>query len=133
LNANILYPAGRLLLAISFALLAIQSNIPGFIVFFALVYLFLGISNTPESVLMNELIPSRYRASILSLNSFILQLGALGTSVFSAKFLAEGKISTLWLSASLILGITCILFVFLLRKKKNPRIASDTGIERTSR
>jgi len=118
INANILYPVGRILLALSLAVLAMQIHVPGFIVFFALVYLFLGISNIPESVLMNEIIPSSYRASILSLNSFILQVGALSASFFSARFLIKGPISSLWLVASSALGITCILFIFLLKKKR---------------
>lgn len=125
INANVLYPIGRLLLTFSLAILALQAHIPGFIVFFALIYLFLGISNIPESVLMNELIPSPYRASILSFNSLILQIGALGASFFSARFLLKGQISSLWIVSSIISGIACILFVFLLLKK--PATPVQTG------
>ncbi len=121
INANILYPVGRILLALSFVFLAIQIHIQGFIMFFALVYLFLGISSIPESVLMNEIIPSRYRASILSLNSFILQTGALCAAFFSAKFLVKFQISALWVVASGILFITSIFFVFLLMRKSQEK------------
>lgn len=119
-SINILYPFGRILLALALALLAIQSKLSGFILMFVAVYLFLGISNVPESVLINELIPSRYRASILSLNSFILQCGALGASFFCARFLVKSPISSLWFAAAGVLVVAGIPFAgYVLFRKKN--------------
>jgi MFS family permease len=75
---------------------------------YALGYLFLGGSSVAESTLLNREAPSAQRASILSLFSFLLQIGVLLASLCGYWVTAALGFRTLWLLASGLL-VACTL------------------------
>ncbi len=113
-----LFPIGRLALAFFLILLGYQMHLSGFILLFVLTYFALGLSNIPESVLLNSAVSNEFRASALSMSSLTLQLGGLSAAAVSAIMLKYTSVPFLW-SASSILMIFSSL-IFLLFNKKAP-------------
>lgn len=76
-------------------------------------YLFLAIFQIPEQTLLNRQIPSRMRASILSVSSFSLQIGGLASSLFAAIWLRDGLrgIPSLWVVAAILTIISMVPFI----------------------
>ena len=97
------YFISRFLLIGSLFFLSLQNNYLGFIFFYSLIYLFFGISNIPEMVLINKNIPNESRASILSVQSLTLQLGTLFASITSSLLINHINIKTLWLISCIVL------------------------------
>jgi MFS family permease len=101
----------RLALAISIILMAIQTKIPSFITLYTITYLFFGMANIPESVIINGEIPNEIRASILSTTSLVFQFGALFGSLINSIVINYISISTLWfIAASIILATLLVIF-----------------------
>ena len=109
------YNTSRIIFAICILVFAVQKRFLGFVAWYAVVYLLLGVSNVAESSLINKLIPNHMRASILSLNSLIAQIGVLCASVFSSIMIMQ--FAGIWIVAGGILGGYAI-FVTLVTNKK---------------
>ncbi len=107
----------RTVLVSSLIFVALQLNAYSFIVFYSLVYLFLGMSNVPENVILNSEIPSEIRASVLSVNSLILQLGGLTGSFINSIIINFISIPVLWMIAAGVIFITILIiskyFIFI--------------------
>ena len=113
IKAIYLFPIGRMLIAVFLIMLGHQFQIQGFVIIFSFIYFSLGLSNIPESILINDVTPDRYRASILSLGSLVLQLGALTASIVSVVIIKYTAISTLWIIASVLLILSSLVFLLL--------------------
>lgn len=101
----------RLSLAISIILMSAQTKISSFIILYTITYLFFGMANIPESVIINGEIPNEIRASILSTRSLIFQFGALSGSLINSIIINYISIPTLWIiSASFILVTLLLIF-----------------------
>lgn len=76
-------------------------------------YLFLAMYQIPEQTLLNRAIPSRMRASILSVSSFSLQIGGLVSSFFAAIWLRDGLrgIPSLWIVATIVTIVSMAPFI----------------------
>lgn len=111
LNFKKMYIILRTILVSSLIFTASQTNISSFIIFYSLIYLFLGMANVPENVILNSETPSEIRASVLSLNSLILQLGGLTGSLLNSIIINYISIPILWIIAACIIFIT-ILIIF---------------------
>jgi predicted MFS family arabinose efflux permease len=99
----------RTMLAASLIFAALQLNAYSFIVFYTLIYLFLGMINVPENVILNSEIPSNIRASVLSVNSLIIQLGGLTGSFINSFIINYISIPVLWMIAAGIIFITILI------------------------
>lgn len=99
----------RTVLVSSLIFAALQLNAFSFIVFYSLIYLFLGMSNIPENVILNSETPSEIRASVLSLYSLILQLGGLTGSFINSFIINYLSIPKLWMIAAGVMFITILL------------------------
>ncbi len=99
----------RTMLVSSLIVAALQLNAYSFIVFYTLIYLFLGMSNIPENVILNSEIPGNIRASVLSVNSLVLQMGGLTGSLINSFIINYISIPVLWMIAA---GV--ILFAVLI-------------------
>ena len=99
-NTQKMYLLLRSILAIVVLITALQTNMFLFMLFYILIYLFFGMANIPESVILNKEIPNEFRASVLSLNSLILQIGALFGSFINSIIINYSTIPTLWFVAS---------------------------------
>jgi MFS transporter, DHA1 family, quinolone resistance protein len=86
---------------------------------YALGYLFLGASSVAESTLLNREAPSAQRASILSLFSFILQIGVLLASLCGYWVTEALGFRALWLLAGGLL-VACTFGYVLYRAAKSP-------------
>lgn len=109
LNLKKLYLVFRTILVSSLIIAALQANVYSFIIFYSLIYIFLGMSNVPENVILNSEIPSVIRASALSLNSLILQLGGLTGSFVNSIIINYISIPMLWIISACIIFITILL------------------------
>ncbi|MFV0351788.1 MAG: MFS transporter [Oscillospiraceae bacterium] len=77
-------------------LLAAASTAPLFTGTYTLLYLLLGSSGVVENTLLNKEIESAQRASVVSLFSFIMQLGGLAASLLSWAFIPYIGYTGLW-------------------------------------
>jgi len=102
-NERMVLFVSRFLMGLFFVLLVLQKNIPGFAVFYFILFFFNGVSASPEQALFHHLVPSKRRSSLLSLQSLFLQAGgALGT--LGAGFLAQKYgITWAWIPGALLL------------------------------
>lgn len=87
-----------------------SSGVATFVGSYALGYLFLGGSGVAESTLLNREAPSAQRASILSLFSFLLQLGGLLASLCGYWVAATLGFRALWPLAGGLLVACAIVF-----------------------
>jgi MFS family permease len=91
--------------------LAFQSSLPIAVLLFWLVYLNMGVVNSPSNTILNQQIPSEHRSSMLSIASLASYLGgALGG--FLLGYIAEQfSISMAWIIAGGILVISLSLYL----------------------
>lgn len=103
-----MYLALRVILALCLAILSMQTKIPMFLIVYSGTYLFFGMSNLPEGIIINGEIQNDMRASILSVYSFIFQSGALLGSFINSIIINYVTIPSLWLISSGIILVTAI-------------------------
>jgi len=100
-----IYNLCRILFGAAIVVFALQKGRTGFVMCFSAVYLMLGAGNVAESTLINKLTPGSMRASILSLSSLTLQIGALCASLFSSIMIVRLGFAGLCLVAGLLVGL----------------------------
>ena len=118
INPIKVYSISRILLAIVIIVMSVQNKYYLFIAFYSLTYLFLGISNIPEGVLINSIASSENRSSILSFNSLIAQLGSLTASFISIFLIKYLSISILWIIGAAIVFIVSLIFFIRVKNSK---------------
>ena len=114
------YNVCRILMSVFIIVFAFQKRTAGFILIFSGIYLFLGGGNVAESTLINKYTPNHMRASVLSLNSFMTQIGGLCASLFSSVMILRLKISGVWIAAGGLLG-AYILGIFIITNLKQKK------------
>ena len=108
-NPQKTYIVLRIFLGIILIVTALQTNMISFIFLYSLIYLFFGMANIPENVILNSEIPNSARASILSVNSLILQIGVLFGSFTNSFIINYTSIPRLWIIAAVIILISVII------------------------
>ena len=94
----------KALFGLCLGLLVLQKETLLFTGVYSLVYLFLGSGSVAESALLNRQAPPERRASILSLFSFVLQIGGLLGSLWGSAMSAYADYRYMWyLSGGLLL------------------------------
>ena len=88
---------------------ALQTSIPLFISFYALIYLAFGMATIPEGVILNSETPNEIRASVLSVKSFTMQIGGLSGSFLYSILIKFISIPSIWIFAAIIILITTAL------------------------
>ena len=106
MSAVIAYVAMRLVFIAAIAVMSLQSSVPKFMLMYTATYLCLGLTNIPESIILNSEVPSQSRASMLSLGSMILQIGCLTASCTCALIAGYVSIPHIWLLSAFIMFIT---------------------------
>ena len=99
-NIKKMYLILRLILFISLILMSLQTNIISFAFFYSFIYFIFGMANIPEGVIINTEILSEFRASILSVNSLMLQFGVLAGSIANSIIIKYTPIPILWMVAA---------------------------------
>jgi predicted MFS family arabinose efflux permease len=101
--------------------LAAQTAVPLFILLFWLVYLGMGVMDSPQSTLINEEIPSERRSAMLSVQSLSNYVGsALGA--IGLGYLAEHtSVSVAWIVAGSILVVSLFLYLQVDARQRNQK------------
>ena len=98
----------RGLLGASLVLFALQTSKAGYILLYTILYLSLGLGNIAELTIINSLTPSNIRASILSLYSFVIQIGLIASSLISSLTVRWIGFTGVWIIMAIITGIFVI-------------------------
>jgi DHA1 family quinolone resistance protein-like MFS transporter len=109
----------RIGMGVVWFVLALQTTMQGFAVFYIVVFLFNGVSTSPHAAIMNREIPSMKRSTLLSFESLVLQTGVVVGSVFMGYISKVQSISIAWYIGSVILLISSV-FYLLIPKTSNP-------------
>lgn len=113
-------------MAACIVIFAFQKSGIGFVVWYTGIYLLLGAGNVAESALINKLAPNHMRASVLSLSSLILQIGALCASVFSSIMILRLQFSGIWIIAGGLLGGYAVIVTIVSNKSsQESKISND--------
>lgn len=115
---------GLLLLSVAagggaLALLSRADAVVWFLLGYALYYLTVGWADLLSSTLMNQAVPSDRRATLLSLSSFCLQLGGVGTSLLLSAGMTRGTIPQVWLAVGLLAAAIAAVAALVLRRKRS--------------
>jgi len=113
-----IYNLCRIILGVCILVFAFQKSSMGFVTWYTVIYLLLGAGNVAESTLINKLTPNHMRASVLSLNSLVVQIGALCASVFSSLMIFRIQFSGLWIMTGALLGGYAILVTVFTNKER---------------
>lgn len=100
-----IYNLCRIVFGAAIVVFALQKRSTGFVSCYSAVYLLLGVCNVAESTLINKLTPGNMRASILSLSSLTLQIGALCASILSSIMIVRLGFTGICLVAGLLVGV----------------------------
>ncbi len=96
-------------LALGVILLAKQVGIAGFAVGYLLVYLCIGVMSVPEQTIINTEVSGAVRASMLSVASFSVRLGALLSSLASSAMLLKMDIGKMWTADAIVTLVVIVL------------------------
>ena len=100
-------------------LLARQNGIAGFAVGYLLVYLCIGLMSVPEQTIINAEVSDDVRASMLSVVSFSVRLGALFSSLASSAMLLKMDIGKMWTADAIVmLVVVALVGTLILTKDK---------------
>ena len=105
--------ASRICMGVIWFVLALQTTLQGFAVFYIVIFLFNGISTSPHAAIMNREIPSTKRSTLLSFESLVLQSGAVVGSIFMGFVSKVHSISFAWYIGSAILFLSSIFYLFV--------------------
>lgn len=108
-NPKKMYLLFRSILVAVLIITALQTNMISFIIFYVLIYLTFGMANIPEGVILNQEIPNEFRASVLSLNSLIVQIGMLLGSFVNSVIINHATIPVLWIVAACVIIVTIVI------------------------
>lgn len=107
----------KALLGLGLILLAAQFAKAGFVIVYLFIYLLIGGGGVAENTLLNRIVPSSQRAGVLSLFSFVLQLGGLAASAagflvsmlygFRGMWLISGLMIIMLVSARALVRLRC--------------------------
>jgi DHA1 family quinolone resistance protein-like MFS transporter len=91
--------------------LAVQTAVPLFIVLFWLVYLNMGVVDSPHNTLINEEIPSERRSAMLSVSSLSGYLGGMLGAIGLGYIAENTSVSAAWIVAGSILMVSLFLYL----------------------
>ena len=119
----------RALLGVALMLLVPARGAGMFVATYMLGYLFLGGGGVAEGMLLNRETPSEQRASILSLFSFVLQIGGLLASLLGYWVSAATDFRVMWLIAGgMLVAANAVFALFYARGGLRPSEASENGV-----
>jgi DHA1 family quinolone resistance protein-like MFS transporter len=110
----------RLLMGTFFFLLALQGSLIGFAVFYLTLFVFNGMSNPPHAAIFNAQVPEAKRSTLMSFESFFLQIGGLLGSLVMGYIANTVSISTAWFVGAGILSVSSLVYFFLPVRRSQP-------------
>lgn len=91
--------------------LALQTAVIPATVFFWLVYLGMGVVNSPHAALINREIPAERRSAMLSVQSLAAYVGSALGSVALGYLAERASIGAVWIVAGAVLMVSLLLYV----------------------
>ena len=113
-----IYNICRIIFAVFILVFSFQKSSIGFVAWFTGVYLMLGACNVTENTLINKLTPNNMRASVLSLNSLVAQIGVLCASIFSSFMILLLQFTGIWIVTGSLLGGYAIVVTVITNRKQ---------------
>jgi len=108
----------KALFGVCLGIMALQQKTLPFLSVYSCIYLFLGGGSVAESTLLNQQAPSERRASILSLFSFVLQVGGLIASLSGAVMSAHADYRYMWYLSGVFLLLGTGTFALIKGKRR---------------
>ena len=90
----------------------------GFILTFLFIYIFIGSGSVAENTLLNRAVPSSQRASVLSLFSFVLQIGSLLASAAGFFVSMLYGFRNMWLIAGVVTILSTAAYTVIRRRQR---------------
>ena len=103
----------KALLGLGLILLAVQFAKAGFVFVYLFIYILIGGGGVAENTLLNRIVPSSQRAGVLSLFSFVLQVGGLAASAAGFLISMLYGFRSMWLNAGLLLIVSVSVFALI--------------------
>jgi len=100
MSEKTVYLAGRFGMLVCMVGAALIPHPAAFMVLYCLMYFFLGASNISEGALIHREVPDASRASMLSVQSFMMQAGVLAASAGAGAAADTVSLPVLWLAAA---------------------------------
>jgi len=116
----------KAVMSVFLALLITTKTQVSFVSAYLLWYVFLGGNGVAEQTLLNREAPAAQRASILSLFSFDLQVGALSASLFCYGIASVLHYRYTWLFAACILAAATLVFILVMLRWRRKKTAPQT-------
>jgi len=117
IGAATLLLALRLLTAAFITALALQTSTGGFATVYLTMFFWNGMASPPEATMLNRLLPSDKRASMLSSFSLAVQLGGLIGAVAFGLVVGSYGIQAAWFIAAAVLAVSALLYPVAAWKK----------------
>jgi predicted MFS family arabinose efflux permease len=100
--------------------LAWQTAVPGFVIFFWLMYLNLGVLNSPHNTLLNAAIPAARRSAMLSVESLASYVGSMVGSIVLGLLAQQASIGAAWIVAGVALMVSLLLYLRIDAQQQPP-------------
>jgi MFS family permease len=91
--------------------LALQGVVGPSVALFWMLYMSMGVINSPQATLMNDEIPSERRSSMLSVQSLAAYTGSIGGSVILGYLAKNNSISAAWIVAGIVMLVSLVLYL----------------------
>ncbi len=109
LNTKKLYLSMRFMMSLFLVATSLQTKVYPFIGFYSIIYMMFGMASVPEGAILNGEVPNEIRASVLSVYSFIFQIGGLTGSLLYSIIINYVSIPSIWAIAACIILITVLI------------------------
>ncbi len=116
----------RLVLGSTLLILAFQNTVLGFAALYMFFLLINGMSGSPHATIFNSQVPSERRSTLMSFESFIVQIGALVGSLTFGYITQISSIREAWIVAGSVLLVSSFTYLILASKKYRSKIRAET-------
>jgi predicted MFS family arabinose efflux permease len=102
--------------------MANSSNVQGFALFYWLLFLLNGIITSPHATIFNQNVESKNRSTLISFESFVLQIGGLLGSLIFGHISKNYSISTSWMIGGTALILSSLCYFRVLGHEKDLQV-----------
>ena len=108
----------RLLMGTVLVLMALSTTQAGFTIVYWIFFLINGVKDSPHASIYNEAIPSERRSTMLSFESFVMQIGGLAGSVLLGYMANYFSIGYAWIFTGALIVASSFLYLAVRRQRQ---------------
>lgn len=108
----------RLLMGVVLLTLSFQYSLIGFISLYWILFTCNGLEGSPKNTVFNQFVPTDMRSTILSLDSFTMQIGGFLGALSFGQIANTYSIKIAWIIGSILLILSSLIYFSLLSSKK---------------